>query len=331
MLALYPDLPFAVFQSTWHNGNAEAVILNHVPTVSAAVDGDCPANELRTLGTGGLQTPTDNPGSYAFLAIANPETRAGVVGGWLTHDRGSGVVFSPVVDNTVRMKAQVDYGRLRIKPGEDAAGELFALGYFDDARFGLEAYAAAVANVYAVRLPPRPAGHCTWYMEKHAGACDEQHLAELAEYAAKNLKPYGFEFVQIDDGWQAGISGNGPCRNFTTHRAEGGYPGGMKATADNIKRLGLMPGIWFMPFAGTANDPYFKDHQDWFVEDPKGEPYEVRWGGTCLDMTQAGARAARARHRVPHRSRLGLHVLQARRILDRQRHEADLCQQRLRR
>ena len=104
MLALYPDLPFAVFQSTWHNGNAEAVILNHVPTVSAAVDGDCPANELRTLGTGGLQTPTDNPGSYAFLAIANPETRAGVVGGWLTHDRGSGVVFSPVVDNTVRMK-----------------------------------------------------------------------------------------------------------------------------------------------------------------------------------------------------------------------------------
>ena len=49
------------------------------------------------------------------------------------------------------------------------------------------------------QLPPQPAGYCTWYAEKHGGACDEKHLAELAAFAARNLKPFGFEFVQIDD------------------------------------------------------------------------------------------------------------------------------------
>ena len=32
-------------------------------------------------------------------------------------------------------------------------------------------------SVYAIKLPPQPAGFCTWYMEKHGGACDEKHLA----------------------------------------------------------------------------------------------------------------------------------------------------------
>ena len=109
------------------------------------------------------------------------------------------------------MAAQIDYGRLRIKPGQDARTETFALGWFDDARLGLEAYADAVARVYAIKLPPQPAGYCTWYADKHGGACDEKHLAELAAFAAEHLKPFGFEFVQIDDGWQDGVSTNGPA------------------------------------------------------------------------------------------------------------------------
>ncbi len=67
-------------------------------------------------------------------------------------------------------------------------------------------------------------------------------------------------------------------------------PGGMKAAADNIKAHGLVPGIWFMPFAGTYYDPFFKAHQDWFVKRENGEPFETAWGGTCLDMTHPGAR-----------------------------------------
>jgi len=85
-------------------------------------------------------------------AVEEPP-RGGAVGGWITHDRGSGVVFSPVRNGAVRMQAQIDYGRLRVNPGAGAVTETFALGWFGDARCGLEAYADAIAKVYAVIVP----------------------------------------------------------------------------------------------------------------------------------------------------------------------------------
>lgn len=289
VIGLYPGFPFVTFQTIFANGGREPVVLNHVPGVSARVELGKPLAGIKALGTGGLLEPARNPGSYAFLAVVDPQTRSGVVGGWLTHDRGSGVVFSPVQDGAVRIQAQIDYGRLRIKPSAEAAAETFAIGWFDDARFGLEAYADAIARIYAVKLPRQQAGFCTWYMEKHAGACDEVHLPEVSAVAAKELKPFGFDFIQIDDMWQDGVKGNGPKKNFTTHAAKGPYPSGMKAAADNISKAGLVPGIWFMPFAGNYLDPWFKDHQDWFAKDPQGKPYETAWGGTCLDMTNPAA------------------------------------------
>ena len=285
VVALYPDLPFVTFRSTLHNSGKEPVVLNHVPTVSVGMDLGKPLAEISTLGTGGLMAPAQNPGSYAFLSIVDPKTRAGVVGGWLTHDRGSGVVFSPVKDDAVRMQAQIDYGCLRIKPGEEAVAETFAIGYFDDARFGLEAYADAIGKIYAVKLLPQTAGLCTWYMDRHAAACDEVNLKELNAACAKELKPFGFDFMLIDDNWQAGVKVNGPKKNFTTHEANGPYPSGMKAAAENMESFGLTPGIWFIPFAGNYKDPFFKDRQHLFVKKTDGQPYETSWGGTCLDMT----------------------------------------------
>lgn len=290
-LAAYPGLPFLLFRSVLRNPGDSPLVLNRVAGPSAAVQlGRSPA-ALRTLGTGGLLEPAQNPGSYAFLAVVDPATRSGIVGGWLTHDRGSGVVFSPVAADTVTLDAALDYGRLRIAPRMEASTETFALGAFADARLGLEAYADAVARQHAVRLPPQPSGYCTWYMEKHGGACDERFLAELSAYAAEHLKPFGFDFVQIDDGWQDGIKQNGPKKNFTTHASTGPYPTGMKAAADSLKQHGFTPGIWFMPFAGTHDDPFFQAHADWFARGPDGKPYDTPWGGTCLDMTHPGARS----------------------------------------
>jgi len=288
LLLLCPKLPFALFRSTLRNEEVTARTLRQARGPSAALDLGRPAADLRTLGTGGLLAPDKNPGSYAWLAVADPLTRAGVVGGWITHDRGSGVVFSKIDGDRVVMEAQTDYGRLQIPPGGDVALETFALGGFDDTRLGMEAWADAVAKVYAVRLRPQPVGYCTWY---HAGASDAKQLAEQTAFAAKNLAPFGFSVIQIDDGWQEGTGGkNGPKKVFLEHHPKGPYPLGMKPVADDIKARGLTPGIWFMPFAGTWNDPYFKDRQDWFVKREDGKPYDTAWGGTCLDMTHSGAR-----------------------------------------
>ncbi len=289
-VTLFPHLPFALFRSSLHNGGKEPAVMKNVRPLSLAVDFGQPAAALKTLGTGGLLAPDKNPGSYVWLAVADPQSRNGLVGAWLTHERGSGVVFSRIEEGQVRVDAQIDYGRVRVAPGKTEPLETFALGYFDDARLGLESWADAVAQVYHIRLRPQPAGYCTWYSRPYGGASDEVHLAELAAFAAKHLAPFGFSVVQIDDHWQAGVSTNGPKRNFTTHAPKGPYPGGMKAAADKIKSLGLVPGIWFMPFAGTYYDPFFKEHQDWFVRREDGKPYETAWGGTCLDMTHPGAR-----------------------------------------
>jgi hypothetical protein len=100
----------------------------------------------------------------------------------------------------------------------------------------------------------------------------------------------GFSVVQIDDKWQAGESTNGPKRNFTTHNPDGPYPDGMQAIAAHVAELGLTPGLWYMPFAGTHYDPFFADRQHWFVKRDDGEPYETAWGGTCLDLTHPEVR-----------------------------------------
>ncbi len=289
-LMLFAKLPFVLVRSRLHNRGTAPLLISRCPTLTALVDLGKPAQELRTLGTGGLLAVDKNPGSYAWLTVADPPTRHGVVAGWLTFNRGSGVLFSRIVEGRARMEARLDYGRLRLAPGKTENLETLAIGYFDDARLGLEAWADTIAQLNAIRLPPQPAGYCTWYSRPYGGASDEAHLAEEAAFAARNLAPYGFSVVQIDDGWQAGISTNGPKRNFTTNAPRGPYPSGMKAIAERLKRLGLTPGLWFMPFAGTYYDPLFAGHQDWFVQREDGRPFETDWGGTCLDLTQPPVR-----------------------------------------
>ena len=285
---LFSGLPFIVFESTIVNGSDANETLGSIRPVSMMLGLSQEASGLRALGTAGLTgvTRESNPGSYSFLAVADPESRKGVVAGWLTHERGSGLLFSDVKDGKAVIEAQLDYGRLLVKPGQKVEPERLLIGYFDDARLGLEAYADAIAGHYRIKLPPQPTVYCTWY---HAGASNERDLLKNAEFAREHLAPFGFSVVQIDDGWQAGEKLNGPRKDFTTHRSNGPYPSGMTQTAEKIKQLGLTPGIWFMPFAGTWNDPFFADKQSLFAT-LDGKPFEVNWGGTCFDMTNPKTR-----------------------------------------
>ncbi len=288
-LALYQGLPFVVVTSRLANNRDETTTVDRVGTLRAALDLGKPAGDLRALGTAGLTgvSRDAHPGSYSFLAVADPTTRAGLVAGWVSHDRGSGVLFSDIQDGKATVEARLDYGKLRIGPGQTVKAETLVVGYFDDARLGLEAYADAVAKYYRIALPPQPTVYCTWY---HAGASNEKDILENAAFAREHLAPYGFSVMQIDDKWQAGESIEGPRKDFTTHRTDGPYPDGMKSTAAKLERLGMVPGIWFMPFAGTWNDPFFADKQEMFAR-KGGEPYVVHWGGTCFDLTHPKTRA----------------------------------------
>ena len=281
-IMVFPGFPFVLIKGRVANHDSAPRILNQIPVASLAVDLGKPAASLKGFGTGGITSLSDNHGSYMWQAIVDPLSRNGVVGGWITTERGSGVVFAGVTNNQAQMTARVEYGRLRIAPGKTEELETFAVGYFDDARIGMELWADAVARVLNIQLPPQPTVYCTWY---HAGSSDEKKLPVQAEFAAKNFSPFGFSVVQIDDGWQDGKTTNGPNKNFTQVRPGGPYQSGMKATADRLRALGMVPGIWLMPFSGSHQDPWYKDHQNWFARRDDGTPHESPWGGTALDMT----------------------------------------------
>lgn len=240
---------------------------------------------LRAFGTAGLTAVDGHSGSYMFLAVVEPFTRRGVVCGWLTNEKASGIVKSGVRDGRVVITPLIEGGK---SPAEK---EIFVFGEFDDCRLGLEAYADMIAAHYGVKLPRQPGGgYCTWYSDEHRRAGDEASTAEFVAAAERLIKPWGFEFFQIDDGWQLGKSNNGPNKNFNGHDPQGPYPSGMKQSAERIAERGFVAGIWFMPFAGSKNDPFFADKLDLFIHDDKGNPIETVWGGTCFDTTDAAYR-----------------------------------------
>jgi len=281
LVTLYGGVPFVCIKSRMHNAASDKSVIGTITAARLAIDLDRAPEDLRVLGCDGLTPADSDRTSYTFLALADPTTRAGVVAGWLTHHRGSGIVSSGSEGSRVRIVGRCEYGKLLIAPHATAEGELFAVGYFDDALLGLEAYADAVARANAVKLRPVTCGYCTWY---HAGALNEKSMARLAEFCRDNLTKFGFEVLQIDDRWQVSN------RDFTTHKPDGPYPSGMKSTAETIRAAGMTPGLWFIPFGWDRQRPVFENHQDWFVRRDTGEVYSVEWAGDCLDMTHPEAR-----------------------------------------
>jgi hypothetical protein len=289
-LELYENLPFVLVRGKLCHSRktAEGQSVKDVKAIdltSFALDLGKPVDQLRTLGTAGLTSPDKNPGSYLFLTLAEPATRNGVVAGWLTNDRAAGVVFSKVEKGLVEFRANLEYGHLRLGEGKSAALETLAIGYFDDARLGEEQFADAIAKHYRIKLHPQVAGYCTWYSDAHGAASDEKAIVELGRAVAKELKPFGMSVVQIDDEWQDGGTYNGPRRGFDRVKPNGPYPHGMKPVADELQKLGLTAGVWFLPFARNHQDPEYKDRQHWFMKRENGKPYETEWGGTSLDLT----------------------------------------------
>jgi len=282
-LVLYEGLPFVCVKIAFTNTWEDAISINELEPVALSMDLGAPPEQCRVLGCDELTPATEARTSYTFLAAANVSDRSGFVCGWLTHERGSGIVQSEVIDGKIQVVGDTTYGgKLNIPAAKTADGEILAIGYFDDALDGLEAYADAIAKANDIHLPPAPSGYCTWY---HAGALDEGRMAELAAFCQAELRDFGFEFLQIDDRWQQSN------RDFTTHKADGPYPSGMKATADAVTAAGLRAGLWLTPFGWDRNAPALADHQDWFVHREDGSVYAVEWGGDCLDMSHPDARA----------------------------------------
>jgi hypothetical protein len=93
-------------------------------------------------------------------------------------------------------------------------------------------------------FPTPPMGWCSWGYYCRDITPDE--VLANARWISEHMRDYGWNLVLLDDGWQA----NG--RDWSGLRDT--FPKGMKWLADEIRKLGLMPGLWLCPHGQDNRD-----------------------------------------------------------------------------
>ena len=124
-------------------------------------------------------------------------------------------------------------------------------------------------------FPLPPSGWCTWYY--YYQQINENEVRQNTRWISENLKDYGAQYVQIDDGWQG--TGRVDTRDWTNVSDK--FPGGMDKLAAYIKSMGLTPGIWIAPH-GQSNDAVIKNLPAIFLRKPDGTSASETWEGRYL-------------------------------------------------
>lgn len=150
----------------------------------------------------------------------------------------------------------------------------------------LESYFFELGKKMGVSNLPKkvPTGWCSWYYY-YTNIDQKTILDNLTKVRELNLP---LEFFQIDDGYQKEI-GDWLIPNQK-------FPGGMRILADEIKRVGLKPGIWLAPFLVRKKSEFFRKYPEAILKDFKGNPvpsiYQPLWGRGytyVLDITHPTA------------------------------------------
>src|SRR5581483_4138508 len=98
--------------------------------------------------------------------------------------------------------------------------------------------------------PTAPIAWSSW--PSYYEAVTEQDMIRNAEWIAKNLKPYGFEYVVLDDGYDrppdfshSDLAGHAWIENWSARR----FPHGPQWLTQSIHAMGLKAGVWLVPNA----------------------------------------------------------------------------------
>jgi hypothetical protein len=128
---------------------------------------------------------------------------------------------------------------------------------------------------------PRPVvGWCSWFA--FLDKVTDRDMRETADVVSEVLRPYGYEYLQIDDGYERGT---GLPELWLTPNEK--FPGGLEATSRYIRGKGLTPGIWTN--ATFSQTDYAARHPQWFVRDPEGRVARGNWIDHPVDASAPGA------------------------------------------
>jgi alpha-galactosidase len=146
-----------------------------------------------------------------------------------------------------------------LPPGQSIRSGRFMLNLAPDPYAALEAYADTMGRAHGARVRSIVNGWCNWFTTfEHI---TEDEMIRSAEFAARTLKPFGLEYIQVDEGfqrWHGDWEGNDR------------FPHGMRWLAQRIRALGLKPGIWLAPYVISEPTEIFREHPDWLLRNPDG-------------------------------------------------------------
>ena len=226
------------------------------------------------------------PGSASNwnVGVLDPASKRSVVAGFLSSNRGVGVVGLDYEAGKARSEgsrrgftrfdglAYYKDGRTPLIDDDGDMGLLSERFYLDlvppDVFAGLEDFGTR----YAQRIGKAvwtdvPSGWNSWGGGHGSGGLgqdiDEALMLENLDAAATDFRPRGMRYFLIDDGWQA-HAGDwvGHPQRFPAHDGVEG----MQWMADRIRERDMIPGLWIAPFYADPDSALVAEHPDWFVE-----------------------------------------------------------------
>ena len=223
--------------------------------------------------------------SFWDAAFYQPDPRRVLFVGYLNNDIAEGRISAARLDGEAGFDLAATsllHPAFVLKPGQSISSGKLMLLVSDDPWDALERYADSI--VPKKKLNPVINGWCSWFV--YYGGVSEAEVLKNAEFIAKELKPYGMEWVQIDDGFY---------RAFGAWEGNERFGRGMKHTADEIRKLGLRPGLWIAPYAVSEAAPIARAHPEWLAHRGDGtlQKIEQAHAGQAqyiLDITHPGAR-----------------------------------------
>jgi len=209
--------------------------------------------ELPSLASGALR-------SWWNVGFFQGYDREGLVCGYVDNQTALGQVSVSRDADAIRLTAESVLAKgFELLPGRTVRSGRFMINLAPDPYSALEAYAETMGRVLGVRVHSVVNGWCNWFMSfEHI---TEDEVLRNAEFAARTLKPFGFDYVQVDEGfqrWHGDWEGNAK------------FPHGMKWLADRIRALGLKPGIWLAPYVISEPTEVFQKHPEWLLRHPDG-------------------------------------------------------------
>lgn len=252
--------------------------------------------EMQRSRLGGLQLPMTQyagtpmmrkPGEFSsdFFAVWGDRlSRNGFLLGFLSQKQQFGSLTSKFARSvSLRMWANGDGARLDPQKTMETDWAVFNPVLLDH-RDPLDKYTEAVARENEVKLPAEvPLGWCSWYQyyTKVSAEDIQSNLKAIIEMGEK----LPIQLIQVDDGFETQV---GDWFSFKDT-----FPRGVKPLAEDIRRDGLIPGLWLAPFAVHRKSRVFKEHPDWILRNQHGRPVNAGfgWGSlfTGLDLTVPAA------------------------------------------